>query len=537
MQSVSSVFEIQEQPKAKIGDRAIHQALLQVSRPFWVIDTDGDRVVSYDEPPPRLNGSCFKAFVPALHPQDLGDLAFKKNHHLRYAYVAGAMAKGIASTEMVEELARAGALGFLGAAGLPLAKVEAAIVHLQRRLGNLPFGSSLTHSPDEPELESALVNLYLQHVIRRIEASAYVDVPLHLVLYRLKGIHRDPDGRIVCPNQVVAKVSRLEVAHRFLSPPPAGMVQALLAENQITSQEAELAQFIPLAQDLLAEADSGGHTDNRPALVLLPTLLALRDELTSVHQYAEPVRVGLGGGIATPIAAAAAFSMGAACILLGSVNQACLEAGTSQVVREMLASARQVDVAMAPSADLFERGGQVQVLKRGTVFPLRARKLYELYCQYDNLESIPPEQKQTLEHDLFKQSLDEEWGAVKAYFMQRDPRQVQRAETDPKHKLALIFRSYLGQASTWAIAGDATRRTDYQIWCGPAMGGFNEWVKGSFLEKPANRRIRTVALNLLLGAAVTIRANWLRQQGITLPPGVGCYRPMTLDAMCELADL
>jgi trans-AT polyketide synthase/acyltransferase/oxidoreductase domain-containing protein len=30
--------------------------------------------------------------------------------------------------------------------------------------------------------------------------------------------------------------------------------------------------------------------------------------------------------------------------------------------------------------------------------------------------------------------------------------------------------------------GDETRRMDYQIWCGPAMGAFNDWVRGSFLE-------------------------------------------------------
>jgi len=36
-----------------------------------------------------------------------------------------------------------------------------------------------------------------------------------------------------------------------------------------------------LLNDLTAEADSGGHTDNRPALALLPAMMALRDELSS----------------------------------------------------------------------------------------------------------------------------------------------------------------------------------------------------------------------------------------------------------------
>ncbi len=534
---MQSALSIHKPDKIETGDGAIHKALLQVSRSFYVWEVAGTPVVTYAENPQRLSGYRFKAFVPALRPQDLGDPTFKRRHHLRYAYVAGAMAKGIASVALVEALARTGVLGFFGAAGLPLDEIEKAIICLQHRLRDQPFGFSLTHSPDEPGRESSVVNLYLRYGIRLIEASAYVDLTLPLVFYRIKGIYRGAAGQIVCPNQIVAKVSHVEVARRFLSPPPERMIQTLLANRQITFEEAELARSIPMAQDLLVEADSGGHTDNRPALVLWPLMLALHDEINLTYQYPEPVRVGLGGGSATPEAAAGALSMGAACILTGSINQACVEAGTSLAVREMLAAARHVDVAMAPSADLFERGGQVQVLKRGTAFPSRARKLYDLYCQYDSLESIPPEQKTMLEQDIFKHPLEEEWSTVKDYFARRDPRQLQRAESDPKHKLALTFRSYMGQSSTWAMTGDPARRTDYQIWCGPAMGGFNDWVKDSFLEKPANRHVALVTLNLLLGAAVAIRANWLHMQGILLPPETGRYRPMRQESLSQLMEL
>jgi NAD(P)H-dependent flavin oxidoreductase YrpB (nitropropane dioxygenase family) len=48
-------------------------------------------------------------------------------------------------------------------------------------------------------------------------------------------------------------------------------------------------------------------------------------------------------------------------------------------VREMLAQAEQADVIMAPAADMFEMGVKLQVLKRGTMFAMRAAKLYELY--------------------------------------------------------------------------------------------------------------------------------------------------------------
>ena len=89
-------------------------------------------------------------------------------------------------------------------------------------------------------------------------------------------------------------------------------------------------------------------------------------------------------------------------------------------------------------------------------------------------------------------------------------------DADPKHRMALVFRWYLGLSSRWANGGDPGRQLDYQVWCGPAMGAFNEWAKGSFLEQPRNRRVVTVALNLLYGAAVLLRLNMLRCQGVPL---------------------
>ena len=63
--------------------------------------------------------------------------------------------------------------------------------------------------------------------------------------------------------------------------------------------------------------------------------------------------------------------MGAAFVVTGSVNQACIESGSSDIVRKMLAEASQADVTMAPAADMFEMGVKVQVLKRGTMFAMR----------------------------------------------------------------------------------------------------------------------------------------------------------------------
>lgn len=59
------------------------------------------------------------------------------------------------------------------------------------------------------------------------------------------------------------------------------------------------------------------------------------------------------------------------------------------------------------------------------------------------------------------------------------------------------------------------------------MGAFNEWVKGSFLEPPQNRKTVTVALNLLYGAAVISRLNDLKNQGVDLSVAPGMVSPIT----------
>src|SRR5205807_10045538 len=120
-----------------------------------------------------------------------------------------------------------------------------------------------------------------------------------------------------------------------------------------------------------------------------PTLLALRNRLQQEFGYPRPLRVGAAGGIATPEATAAAFGLGAAYVVTGTINQACVESGSSDLVRKMLAEAGQADVIMAPAADMFEMGVKVQVLKRGTLFAMRAAKLFELYRTLSGLEAIP----------------------------------------------------------------------------------------------------------------------------------------------------
>jgi trans-AT polyketide synthase, acyltransferase and oxidoreductase domains len=528
---------------AQTGDEAIARALQRVGRPVQLVDVDGrlgaaDGGVATLGSAVRPNPDAVRlvAYAPALLPEQLGDPEFCSAHGLRFAYVAGAMANGISSVEMVEAMARGGMVGFFGAAGLSLDRVQAAIDRIQGSVGAGPYGFNLIHTPNEPASEASVVELYLKRNVRLVSASAYLDLTLPLIRYRVTGVHRDADGAVVAPNKVIAKVSRAEVARKFFAPPPESQLETLVRHGFITDEQARLAREIPMAEDLTAEADSGGHTDNRAAMALLPTMLALAEESRSQYGYRKRLRVGAAGGIATPQAAAAALAMGASYVLTGTVNQACRESGTSKDVREMLARATQADVTMAPAADMFEMGVKVQVLKWGTMFAVRSRKLYELYRSCASLDKIPSKAKAMLERDFFRSTLPEAWAKTREFFAVRDPEQIARANRDPKHKMALVFRAYLGQSSDWANSGDRSRQADYQIWCGPAMGAFNDWVRGSFLERPERRDVVTVGMNLLVGAAVQMRANWLRAQGASLPLEAQRFAPRELPEMVRLFD-
>ncbi|HZM76895.1 MAG TPA: PfaD family polyunsaturated fatty acid/polyketide biosynthesis protein [Candidatus Limnocylindrales bacterium] len=467
--------------------------------------------------------------LPPLYPEWLGDRAFGTAHGVRFPYVAGEMANGIASTAMVTAVARAEMLGFFGAAGLRTDRVEAAVRELDAALGDrAAWGVNLIHSPSEPAIEEQVADLLLRHRVRRVSASAFMDITPPVARCATMGLRLDRNGFIVRPVQIFAKVSRPETAAAFLSPVPRRLLDDLVRDKHLTPEEAWLAERVPVATDVTVEADSGGHTDNRPLAAILPVILALRDELTERYGYQQPIRVGAAGGLGCPLAVAAAFGLGAAYVVTGSVNQLAVESGISDDARALLAQADVADVTMAPAADMFEMGVRVQVLRRGTMYAMRADRLYETYRDYRSIEAIPAATLAALERDVLHAGVEEIWAETRAFWQQRDPAQLVLAERDPRHRMALIFRWYLGKSSLWAIAGDTSRRTDYQLWAGPAVGAFNRWTRGSFLAEPAERTVTQIALNLLEGAAVVTRAHQLRTYGVPVPPEAFVFVPRRL---------
>ncbi|MFE3321774.1 PfaD family polyunsaturated fatty acid/polyketide biosynthesis protein [Nocardia sp. NPDC059195] len=499
--------------------------LLELDRPCWIVRTDDGRIAATTDDWAIGSGGQVLTAVPPLPPEQLGDSAFRAAHGVRSAYVAGAMANGIASPALVIAMAEAGYLASYGAAGVPPAAVDAALTEITERLGDKSFACNLIHSPSEPALERAIVDACLRHGVRCLEASAFMDLTAEVVRYRASGLVPNGQGGIDCRNRVIAKVSRVEVAELFLRPAPVRLLRELVESGQITTEQAELAGQVPMADDITVEADSGGHTDRRPLLVLLPELVAARDRIALTVPSAAAVRIGAAGGIGTPDAAAAAFALGAAYIVTGSVNQATREANQCVATKRLLATAEFADCTMAPSSDMFELGVQVQVLRRGTMFAARAHRLYDLYRAYDGIESLPEKVCRELEKNIFRCSLATVWRECVSYFTERDPAQLISADRNPKARMALMFRWYLGRSSGWSIHGEADRVADYQIWCGPAMGGFNSWAAGTYLAVPENRSVADIADELMMGAAYLTRVAQLRTAGVRLPAECVRYTP------------
>ena len=86
--------------------------------------------------------------------------------------------------------------------------------------------------------------------------------------------------------------------------------------------------------------------------------------------------------------------------------------------------------------------------------------------------------------------------------------------------MALILRWYLGLSSNWVTACIPDRTSAYQIWCGPAIGAFHDWVRGTSLSLPQNRVAAVVAEKIMEGVAYLYRVQTLKIQGAVLPASV-----------------
>jgi trans-AT polyketide synthase/acyltransferase/oxidoreductase domain-containing protein len=462
------------------------------------------------QPAPEGAGSVGGVIVP----EQLGSEDFRREYTVRYAYLAGSMYQGIASVDLVIRLGKAGLMGFFGAGGLRLADVAESIEAIQRELGrDGRYGVNLLYAVDDSGLEAATAKLYVDSGVRFVEAAGYTHVTPALVHVRFAGAYRDQSGRAHAPRHVLAKVSRPEVAAAFASPPSASILSELVSDGRLSPAEADAARDLPVSEDLCVESDSGGHTDGGVAFALLPAISRLRDEAMKRHGYVKRIRVGAAGGIGAPEAVAAAFILGADFIVTGSINQCSPEAGTSEAVKDILTGLDVQDTTYAPAGDMFEMGAKVQVVRKGTLFPARANRLYQLYRQHDCLEDLDQATRDTLEKTYFRRSFEDIWTETQNYLSSRNPAVLERAERNPKQRMAMVFKWYFIHSTRLALTGIEGERVNYQIHSGPAMGAFNCFLKRTDLEDWRNRHVEVIAERLMRGGAnvLTERLNQLTQ--------------------------
>lgn len=63
--------------------------------------------------------------------------------------------------------------------------------------------------------------------------------------------------------------------------------------------------------------------------------------------------------------------------------------------------------------------------------------------------------------------------------------------------MALVFRWYFGYSMRLSLAGNKDQQVNFQVHCGPALGAFNQWVKGTTLESWRNRHVDEIGVKMM----------------------------------------
>ena len=197
-----------------IAPADIKSALLKLNLPYWIVrknDVTGFAAGGYISDKGMNGAAGYEVLgqLPAIPLHALGDPSFRETYGTRYAYMTGAMANGIASERLVISIGKAGMLGSFGSAGVPPARIEAAIAEIQAELGvGGAYAFNLINSPSDPAAERRTADLLIKHKVHTAEASAYVDMTVPLVYYRLSGLSESPDGRILANHRVIGKIGQ-----------------------------------------------------------------------------------------------------------------------------------------------------------------------------------------------------------------------------------------------------------------------------------------------------------------------------------------
>jgi trans-AT polyketide synthase/acyltransferase/oxidoreductase domain-containing protein len=257
------------------------------------------------------------------------------------------------------------------------------------------------------------------------------------------------------PRRLLVRVTGSDQAEAFLRPAPAGVVAPLVRSGQLDPAEADEASRLPVATEICVQPEPGGGTT---ASLLMSVLRATRDMSRSGEGREEPVPVGVGG-IGTAEEIASAVLLGAGFLLTGAINECTPQARTSDAVKDLLATVTMADTVLAPSAELFRLGGREHMVRKATLFPARAGRLYGLYLARGSLADLSPATRQLLESDYFGEPLDQV------------TRSIPGQEAEPR--LADLLARYFDLGTRAALAGRMREQLNWHVPCGPELGAFN----------------------------------------------------------------
>lgn len=413
----------------------------------------------------------------------LGNIHFMERYKTKYPYVAGPMHKGISGYDFIKRLADRDIIGFVGTGGLALHEVEALVVQLQKdSIRN--YGVSVNFDLADPNYEKELIELLIRENINLLHVSGYFNVTESLVLYKLKGIKKLDNGRIICPNRILLKTSRPEIAQAFMEPASDDMLKKLKEEGKITEEQALLAKKIPVADDVCVMSAAAHKTGMIPLKSLLPQIIHQRNAAYQKYGYEEEIFVGAAGAIGDSASALDAFLLGADFIMTGSINVCTAEAHVSKWVKEKLQKVEIQDTEIIPCSNVYEIGIKMQVLKKGMFFASRALKLYEIYNRITKIEDIESNLLVQIQEKYLGKALEEIYNQMKDNLSSMQRR---RAESDSKYKFGLIIQWYYDLSAECAIQCEDGNNMNCMIPLSSAMGRLNEELKNTVREKWEDR--------------------------------------------------
>ncbi|WP_408895211.1 ACP S-malonyltransferase [Paenibacillus taichungensis] len=426
----------------------------------------------------------------------LGESSFQQVYDVKLSYMVSFLPKGITSAEMIIKLARSNILGFYGASGLPLDRIEQDLTYINKELGKLqPFGVGILGGAYNSN-DQEILKLLLKHKVANLEIQGYKNITPALVQFRAEGLVRDDHGIVSINHRIIAQAKSIEDAEIFLSPAPAYLLEDMVLKGLLSQEKAEWLMNIPMVDDLYVESTITETNRMLDSAVLLPAVIKMRDLRTRSTSWPR-TRIGSAMQIGSPETTGLSFFLGADFVVTRSINQATVEAGLSNMAKSMLDRARDKNSAIVPKVDCFESGEYTMVLHDNMYFAERADLLYRLFYNNDSWYEIDEEERNRIQELYLGQTFEQVQDNLSAIL----PKSIlKRAERNGKVAMAHIYYWYLEQAQDLAITGDMRHSGEYHICFDQAAAACNNWLSGTEMETWENRRVDKLAEKLMLEA-------------------------------------